>query len=258
MSELAAQWRDAWKQLQRNPLLLLLILLAIAGIAEGAARLIDFMSGTFFLHFGVVFRTVAVSILAFAVALAICVAAALAALLVVIRSGSVFVGPISVALVSFTWRATLAWLILLFVPNLIGAVAGVLLSVSRFAEPAIGAWPLLSWTLPVIYAGVQAVLASVLLSRLPAIALRDPHNGSSSNSRLRHRSLLKSYLLVFGLSTAAQLAFWYVIGDAASIVRGYRVNAILMALQALWATLLCFVAHERAAARDPSLAMVFD
>jgi hypothetical protein len=258
MAELAAQWRDAWKQLRKNPLLLLLILLAIAGVAEGSARLIDFTFGTSFLRLGFVLRAAAASVLAFGVALAICIMAALAALFVVVQAGSFFASPASVALGRFAWRVALAWLILLFVPNLIGAMAGMLLSVSRFAEPALGGWPLLSWILPVLYALVQAVLASVLLSRLPAIALRDAQSGTRSISGVRRRNLFWSYLLVFGLSTAVQLTFWQLIGDPASMVSGYRVNAILMAVQALWVTLLSFVAHERAAARDPSLAMVFD
>lgn len=258
MSELAAQWRDAWKQLRKNPLLLLLILLAIAGVAEASARLIDFSFGTSLLKLGFVLRAAAVSVLAFGVALAICIMAALAALFVVVQAGSFFAGPASVALGRFAWRVALAWLILLFVPNLIGAAAGVLLSVSRFAEPA-GGWPLLSWILPVLYALVQAVLASVLLSRLPAIALRDPLSGTRGGiSSMRRRNLFWSYLLVFGLSTAVQLTFWQLIGDPVSMVSGYRVNAILMAVQTLWITLLSFVAHERAAARDPSVAMVFD
>jgi hypothetical protein len=258
MSELAAQWRDAWQQLRKNPRLLLLILLAIFGVAEAAARLIDFTSDTSLLKLGFVLRAAAVSVLSFGIALAICILSALAALFVVVRAGSFFAGTASVALGRFTWRAALAWLIVLFVPNLIGAVAGMLLSVSRFSEPGLAARPLLSWILPVLYAIVQAVLASALLSRLPAIALRDPHTGSSRNSRMRRPSLFKSYLLVFGLSTAIQLAFWHLSGPTVSLIGGHRVYAILLATETLWATLLAFMAHARAAARDPSLAMVFD
>jgi hypothetical protein len=257
MSELAAQWRDAWKQLRKNPLLLLLILLAIIGVAEGSARLIDFLSTAFFIHLGVIFQTVAVSVLSFPVALVICVSAALAALLAVVQTGSFFANSASIALGHFTARVTLAWLILLVAPNLIGALAGALISVSRFAEPAVGVWPVLFWILPVVYAVLQAALASVLLSRLPAVALRDLQPASGASNR-RRRHLFKSYLLVFGLSSAVALGFWHLNEATASMVGAYRLNAILLGCEALWVTLLAFVAHERAAARDPSLAMVFD
>ena len=256
MSEFAATWRSVWKCLEHNPLLLLLILLAAVGLSEGAARLVDAID--FFGLFGYFLSTVVVHVVVLVLGLGLSVLASLGALFAVVQEGSFFSNADAVAVARFTARATLAWLVVLLLPDVVNIplnFAAAMLAMAAGADTPVDVIYLL-WTL--LNAGLKAYLAAYFLRRLPAFARRDDDSRAAFEPRVQRRRLVVNCLVVFWIVALISYAAWFALPNFRSLDT-FRLTMASACIDALLASLLAFVMHQRAAgSNDPAVAAVFE
>jgi len=257
MAEIAATWRDVWRRLARNPLLLLLIVLGIAALTEASARLIDFVYPQIFPNFGYVVGALLFPGLLFVATLLLSILAALGALLVELRAGGFFLDHGTVFIGRFLGRVTLAWLVVLIAPNLLALPIGFLGAIVTLDRTSL-VMESFDGVMAVIYVVLEAYLAALLLlRRLPAIASGSPSIVSPQGERSLQRVLFIGCLILFGAFDLLQFAYLQIGAPFAALI-GYRVYVADILIRSALATLLAFAAYERAGTRDPAVATVFD
>jgi hypothetical protein len=116
LSEVSANWRGAWKRLERNPLLLLTLIVGIGAVAEGIARLMDLLQeGLLYARLDYFLTTLTLQFVSLGGTLTVFLLSTAAALFVVLHEGSFFRSSSALAPRRFWWRATLAWHIIYIV-----------------------------------------------------------------------------------------------------------------------------------------------
>jgi hypothetical protein len=258
LRETAANWRDAWKRLGHNPLILLLLIAVIGAVSEGMARLLDLLEEYLFdLELGYLGGSLAVQALSAGGTLIVYLFFTAVALEVVRSEGSFFGAARILAPLRFWRRALLAWFIILIVPNLIS------FPLSIFSTMIVAAVPSWAWRLALLLGGagsfalLQAFLASFMLWRLPVYGL--VIDLEPLTDRRRPPGMFLTYAPLFVVMTVTGSAI-LLLGQFGFVpLASFRITTIVDAVTSLFAVLLAFVAVQRAAAVDrPAVIAVFE
>ena len=252
MADVAGLWRDVWRQLGRNPLLLLLAVLALGVIAECAVQVI----AAFYLFLPIL-GMVAFTGAEFIAAMAVCLGASLIAAFVLTRGQSSSGGENLLMYWPLLGQAALLSLVIALVQVIFGFVIGLALGMTRLDPYSVG-FLLFHGLWGLAYAAAKTFSATLFLPRLARHASRGLAVTQPMWRRQRRGFVLNAFL-VFLLSTAITVVVPHVIVKYSSIAAAYRFNLMASALEIFLAASLAFVAFRRVAAdQDPAIISVFD